>query len=390
MGKRRAFTQDEINKAIKMHSEKKPYNQIGKELGRSGNVIRRKLIELNIVENKPIKPRNSKSLWSIKELRKYIIDVEKAKKITTGSAKKINVRCPDCSIEKEMIAQMFVRQGLSCLCTNGNSYPERLFTSYLESKGIAYDTQVKFDDSQRRIDFKVIINGKTLYVETHGMAHYKDVNTKSWKDAHKKTVASDMAKRKWCENNNQTLVELDCRESSFSFIRNSIEQSILPNITDDEAQAMTELLELNKLYPVKKIKKLYVEDKLSTWEIQDIVNIDNQTIKNILHRIDVPMRDSGSKRKMIKIVETNQTYKSVLIASKELGLNQGALSRHLSGKGNKSCGKLPNKDKMHWIYVSEDEHYALDQSQQRSIKPLTNIELDTSIFDQNNTGNNKY
>ena len=300
------------------------------------------------------------------------------------------MRCPDCSIEKEMVAQRFVRQGLSCLCTNGNSYPERLFTSYLESKGIAYDTQVKFDDSQRRIDFKVIINGKTLYVETHGMAHYKDVNTKSWKDAHKKTVASDMAKRKWCKNNNQTLVELDCRESSFSFIRNSIEQSILPNINDDEVQAMTELLELNKLYPVKKIKKLYVEHKLSTWEIQDIVNIDNQTIKNILHRIDVSMRDSGSERKMIKIVETNQAYKSILIASKELGLNQGALSRHLSGKGNKSCGKLPNKDKMHWIYVSEDERYALDQSQQRSIKPLTNIELDTSIFDQNNTGNNKY
>lgn len=287
------------------------------------------------------------SLWSIKDIRKYLVDIDRAKTIRYGSNQKVSLMCDVCKTKKDMQASDIKNNGFSCpLCSKNISYPELFFHAYLKVKNIEYEYQVKFDDSRRKIDF--YIPSIDVFVEVHGIVHYKEQYGSAWIDSHNKTKESDKIKREWCEKNNKTLVELDCRKSSFDYIKESINNNaLLPNILDKDILKMEKIMKENKNHDTKKIIELY-ESGLSYHSVAEKMNLGSVAVYNILKRSNVKMRNiNDTRKKKVKCIETGVIYESGREASRILGINKGNLGRVCRDKRGTAGG-------FHWEYVGEE------------------------------------
>lgn len=292
------------------------------------------------------------SLWSKVELRKYIVDIEEAKNSFPNQRKPVLFKCPNCDREKHMIPNNLMKRGFFCeVCDKGTSYPELFFMAYLETKKIDYETQVRFlPSSQARFDFKIKLNNNIYYVETHGRQHYEKGNCGYiWKDAYTKTQISDGIKRKYCKDNNCNLIEIDCRESTFEFIQQQVNNNIiLPNIDKCDVLEMLRFIEYNKSYDVKTIVKMY-NDGNTAQAIGKFMDISNVTVINILKRNNIKLRGNGKK---VKCITTNTVFNSITEASKKYNTHNSYITKCCSGK-RESAGEL-NGTPLKWKYVEEE------------------------------------
>lgn len=218
------------------------------------------------------------------------------------------------------------------------------FTSYLEVKSIKYESQVRVDDLEKHIfDFKIIIDNKVYFVETHGEQHYYK---QSGYMGHEKTVNSDNTKRKYCMDNNITFIELDCRKSDFKLIKEEIGKNIyLENITENEEEKMLEMIEKNKRYDTKNIIKMY-QDGESLTSIGKYYNIDYGTVRNVLVRNNV---DSRGRKKKIECTTTGEIFNSAVEAAKHYGITVGCIRRVCRGE-RKTTGNL-NGTPLKWRWI---------------------------------------
>ena len=289
------------------------------------------------------------SLWDKEHIRPYIIDIEQSKIIGAQSGKKINFKCSNdnCGNIKKMVVQNLVNQGFACQnCSTGLPYPERMFTAYLTIKNIPFETQVKFDNTQRKIDYRITLNDTIVLVETHGAQHYYKEDSSFYKV--KSIQESDDIKRRYAENNNINYIELDCRKSDFNFIKKSInENKYLPNIEKSDEENIIKLIEVSSKYDVDKIVELYTKDKLSTIKIAKIYNVNYSTIRDILKRNNIKLRDPGSPKRAVKCVELDKVFDSSIIAMRETGAHKSNIVACCNGR-KKSAGGY------HWEYAFEE------------------------------------
>lgn len=292
---------------------------------------------------KRVCPENS--LWSVENVRGNIIDIDEAKTITKGNNRNpMLFKCAtkNCDNQKVMCAQNLVRDGYSCPnCSTGTSYPERHFTSYLNQYKIEHEYQVRFDDLEGYIfDYRIVLNGISFLVETHGLQHYytEDVGYYKVKDIQE----TDSIKRNYAKKNNINYIELDCRKSDFEFIKNQINSNeYLPSIKKKHEGNIMDLIKVSSKYDIQEIIRLYKVDKLSTYKIADRYNVSRSTITIILTRNSVEIR--GNKR-MVKCIETGEVYNSGMDVMRETGISNKAISRVCNGKAKTAGG-------YHWEYV---------------------------------------
>lgn len=237
------------------------------------------------------------SLWSIKKIRKYVVDIEEAKATRKNTTKKLRVKCGNTGCEETdtRYSSHLIDYGFYCSkCSSNTSYPELFFKAYLKTKNIDYHYQVGFDDSRRKIDFYIPSMG--VYVEVHGIIHYEEQHGSAWVNSHSRTLESDKIKREWCKNNSKILIELDCRKSEFNFIMDSINNNhILPNITQSDINKIEKTIADNGKYDTQAIIKMY-KDGMSYSEIADELELGNATVYSILKRNNVQMRAAGFQK----------------------------------------------------------------------------------------------
>ena len=294
------------------------------------------------------------SLYAKEYVREYLVDVEESKTIGAYTAKKVKANCPHCGKIRVTLARDLTNLTFSCkICSKGTSYPELLFISYLEAKNIPYETQVTYPNLKGRIfDFRVTIQGVVYLVETHGLQHYEDINRGVWRDAYSNTLESDNAKRQYCIDNNISLIELDCRKSEFELIKNEINSNtVLPSIDANEVKKILKLLETNKSYDTKLIKKLYSEGETTT-SIGDKLGISYQTVNRILRRNGIKIK--GTSKRKVRCVNTGVVYESVSQAARESNISSISIGKVCNKKrGYNSVGKL-NGEKLYWEYVDKE------------------------------------
>ena len=233
------------------------------------------------------------SLYSIKRVRPYLVDVEQAKTISPNhTAYKIRVKCPTCNKERKIMPGNLLNQGFSCPVCSKGYYTENFFTAFNVVKNTGFKSQV--NDLYKGYIFDYVNYKTRTIVEVHGLQHISKGNYWGNKDAYNRTVASDVAKRKWCKENGYTLIELDCSKSTFNFIMDSVnKEPLLPNIENEDIEAMLEIIEINSRYETKEIIELYTVKMESSTSIGKRFGYSCDIILSILRKNNITIRSSG-------------------------------------------------------------------------------------------------
>ena len=194
------------------------------------------------------------SIWTTdrKFCEKYKISEEDAKTHTRGSNDRITVICPQCGRQKETRIAGLYRNGLSCTCGDGFSYPEKFMMSVLDQLNIEYETQYQpkylnrlEDDgkySQKKSDF--YLPKYNLIIETDGGLNHKGGKSHS---KSKKSLEYYIEVDKWKDKQHSLhglkTIRIDCFKSDMEYIKNELLNS-----------------ELNKIFNLSKVDWLKCEE----------------------------------------------------------------------------------------------------------------------------------
>lgn len=289
------------------------------------------------------------SLYSNISLRKNLIDVEEAKCTAPFSNNVKNFKCENCSFVKKMKVKNLSTYGFSCnMCSTKISYPELFFSAYVEVKNLNIISQQKMKNSKRLL-FDFVDYENKIIIETHGEQHYDETCT--W---YERTHESDIAKRKWCNENGYTLIELDCRVSEFDFIKSKINDcELLPNIDNNDFDLILNIIKRNKRYDVKSIVKDY-KNNISMSELEKKYKISSVTIRSILRKNNVDLNGKNYTRKRkVECITTGKIYDSLSEAAKDVGTYTTNISKAINPDNpRKYAGEIDSK-KLYWKYVIE-------------------------------------
>ncbi|HGD0580554.1 TPA: hypothetical protein ACH354_002217 [Clostridium perfringens] len=161
------------------------------------------------------------------------ISEDDAKRYSRCSNKKIKVICPDCKREKNVIiSSIYKNKSIGCSCGDGKSYPEKFIMGLLKQLNIDFEIQYSPKwMGKKRYDF--YIKNINCIIETHGSQHYEEKFVQIGGRTLKEEQANDKIKRETALTNGiKHYVELDCRESSLEWIKNSILNSELNDLYD--------------------------------------------------------------------------------------------------------------------------------------------------------------
>lgn len=162
---------------------------------------------------------------------------EEAELYTNNSNKKIYPKCPFCARISEKgikINKIYTKNGFSCHCSSGSSYPEKFVTELLNQLNISYISEaskntLSWIQNSKRYDF--YIPNKNLIIEVNGLQHY-EYNNWTGKTL-KQEQENDLVKKELALSNGiSKYIQLDCRESSKKYIKTSILNSDLSIIFD--------------------------------------------------------------------------------------------------------------------------------------------------------------
>ena len=181
-------------------------------------------------------------------MMKYFKNKEDAKRYTYNSNKKILGICPDCGREKNIVISNIYYQGFSCkYCSDGKSFSEKFMLSLLlqlqEKYSLEFELEKKdfkwLKDNDKRYDFAVFYNKETIIIETHGIQHYEEsfhFKKSSKCRSLKEEMANDKLKKELALNSgeikNENYIEVNCKESTLEYLKNSILQSELNILFD--------------------------------------------------------------------------------------------------------------------------------------------------------------
>lgn len=289
------------------------------------------------------------SLFSVEDSHKYLVDLDKSKKIFKKSHKKIEVICPNCSTKQFSTPYLLYSKRFSCKrCRKGKSYNELIFDAYQEYFGLDFVPEFIFKElPNRRFDF--YSKNLNMLVECHGIGHYQDSGYLN----STKAKFSDNEKRKFARTNDILFIEIDCRESSFDYFKNSINNiPYLPNIKDEDIPKITDIYHQKSNIPINYIIKLY-NDNYDISNISNITNVSKQAIRRILNEKNIPIKSYGYySRKKVRCINNNKIFESVKKASEYAGIkNSGGIITSCKNIGY-SAGKHPvTSEKLYWEYV---------------------------------------
>lgn len=164
---------------------------------------------------------------------------DEAKKYSQSSTKKLLFKCPDCGElkhNKTSIQQLYKLGKISCVCQDGMSLPERIMYYILLETKIDFEYQyspewckyfVQGEEKSGIYDFYFCLNENKYIVEMDGAFHFsKHFKGKSVKEQQ----IIDNLKDSVAIENGVNVIRVDCRNSKFEYIKESIISSELSKI----------------------------------------------------------------------------------------------------------------------------------------------------------------
>lgn len=290
------------------------------------------------------------------EFHKYFKNPEILKGIGSSSREYLECVCPYCGTERKNTPVNLIKRGFRCnVCDVKLSYPEKFMATLLRINNIKFETQKRFKDCRNKseLPFDFYIPEKNLIIETHGEQHYE--YRKEAKYCSKSTFINDKIKMKYCEDNNIQLIVIDCKQSEFYYIYNSIVNSelafLLENI--DKESFKHSIIESHKITNIKEI----IEDHkqgIPILQISRKYNISNARIRNLLKRAGEYHPRGGAKNNGKKVICLNnlKVYNTATEAAHDVGLKQGGNVSSVC-RGNRKYAGMINGEYLKWQYYTD-------------------------------------
>jgi len=300
-------------------------------------------------------------------LIKYLINKEDALNYSSGSTKKILLKCPDCGYEKEKSIYDLINKGFGCpKCSDGISYPEKfMFNVFEQLLNKYFQTQLTRATfkwcNNYRYDF--YINKLKCIIETHGLQHYEECKG-NWITPLLRIQEDDKAKEILArESGIENYIVIDCRFSKMEWIKNSIMGSELPNLLNFKEEDIDWLKchEYACHSLVKVVCDMWNDGIKSVTGITKELNIGKETVRLYLKQgVKLNWCDYNPKEalknkdyayKQVICLTTGEIYDSIKEASNKYSINGISMCCR---KVKKSAGKHPTTgEKMVWMFYNE-------------------------------------
>lgn len=306
-------------------------------------------------------------LWTTSpHIASMLVDKDIGYRVTKGSHKKADFICPNCgNFERDKIIRKVCTDGLRCsVCSDGISYPEKLMSCVLNAIDVDYirDSGTKWS-GKKRYDF--YIEDMSVIIETHGVQHYSAKASFSHHNSRDEHNNDEYKKELAMLNGISHYIELDCRQSDFNYIYNSIMQSDIPRIFDLSNVDWNDIQALSLKSDIIKACDIYNSGVTNTIDIAKMLHLDRSTVIDYLVRShDAGLCDyTSDKCRPMICVDTGKIYNH-LDDVKNDGYNPSQVCACCNNyKHVNTCGGH------NWCFLDEydPETYIMKQCDERGI-----------------------
>lgn len=331
--------------------ETKPYNILCRKTGCpvcSGNII-------------GFAPKYKNSIWAQDEYRNFFRDYlseEQMKTNMPNSHAKVDAVCPICGRHKDISPNTLWKQGFSCVCGDGVSYPNKFMFSFLEQVGVDFKREQSFEWSNGKI-YDFYIPSLNCIIECQGEQHYKGWSKN--KDNAKFQHLNDEEKYKIAINNGvdeDRYIVLNCSQSNKDFIKRNIEQSNLLNLLNIDISDID--IDKCDVFATSNLTKQICDmwnNGLSTKQIQEKTKIvavwkylkkgdglgwcNNYTKTETRKR---GARYNNGKKVNVYCLELDKLFTSISEAARQTKLNSESIRMCCAGKWEQY-------NNQHWYYL---------------------------------------
>ena len=168
------------------------------------------------------------------DLVKYFVRPEDATKFTAFSNKKADLKCLDCGSIKQMNINALTQRGFSCsVCGDGVSFPNKFGRAMLLQLPLEYYESEWMPEWLKpyRYDHYFVYNNKQYVLEMDGAAGHGNRKFNSTeKDV--QGLELDRIKDAGAQQNNVTVIRIDCKVSDSEYIIANLLDSKLAHIFD--------------------------------------------------------------------------------------------------------------------------------------------------------------
>lgn len=230
-------------------------------------------------------PEYRNSIWADVNLRRALlkyIDEDTMKMYTPSSHKHIDIKCPNCGTIKDIAIGKLCNGKFRCICDDGVSFPNKFVFAVMSQ--IHKDVVTEFSPSWAKPKkYDIYLESFNIIIENHGVQHYEE--TPGWKTTLREQQENDAFKEALARNNGITnYIVLDCRHSTYEWIKNSVMTSMLPQLLNFNEMDIDwgYVYEYANKNLIKEIANLYQEG-VSAKEFAKMLNMKHTTVCKYLN-----------------------------------------------------------------------------------------------------------
>jgi hypothetical protein len=319
------------------------------------------------------------------DLIKYFVNKEDAYKYSSGSRKKVLMKCPDCGYEREFsIVRLANNQDFSCLqCGDGISYPEKFIIHLLKQLNIEFIYQLSSKNfiwcNKSKYDFYIPLYN--TIIETHGIQHYKQLKG-NWGTLTEIENNDINKEENALLNGINNYIILDCSKSELNWIKNNILASTLPELLSFKEEDIDWLKchEYALSNIVKKACDLWNGGMKNTKQIANELKISRVVVSYLNQGAKLGWCDyngkktytenlqliHNSKRKRVICLNNKKIFNSTREAEKYSNISKGNISRCCRGILRTSGLDPITNERLQWRYY--EDYLAMQENNQIDTK----------------------
>lgn len=305
----------------------------------------------------------------------FFKDKYEAEKITSGSEKMVNTKCPVCGLEKKYRMATLSKRGYRCpTCYGGYSFPNRCMSAILSTLGVEFCPEKCFPWSERlRYDF--YLPNQSAIIEMHGEQHYNDKT--GWSSLEGVQSRDEEKKRLAEKNGILHYIVIPADVSTIEYISQNIYKSKLPDILglSENSIDWATVGTLSLKGVPSRCADLWRSGVKDINQIAKVVGVSSESVSAHLKKFaslglcDYSIKEQrmiGSRaawiarRTEVLCENTGEIFESIRAAANRYGIAERALQNCLKGRCA-SSGHDESGNKLKWKYYKRSDDLSVSE-----------------------------